>query len=173
MAHKRICRHAGGARAQVHLHRNQHHVRPELHLRQLHHLVILHELQVPKSKVCHPDMGIYILSFPTLNVSILMHMPRIASAIKILFQICWVMKEHPLVSTLFTAWKCSRHPLGRHEQPIERTWQQWWPLIQRTWIIGYYYYLQLADTLKNNLKDIFVSIIKEQCSNKRESSWRR
>jgi len=30
---------------------------------------------------------------------------------------------------------------------------------------GVYYYLQLADTVKYILKDIFICIIKEQCSN--------
>jgi len=35
-----------------------------------------------------------------------------------------------------------------------------------------YYYLQLADTLKYILKDIFICIIKEQCSDEGESRWR-
>jgi len=35
-----------------------------------------------------------------------------------------------------------------------------------------YYYLQLADTLKYILKNIFICIIKEQCSDERESTWR-
>jgi hypothetical protein len=34
------------------------------------------------------------------------------------------------------------------------------------------YYLQLVDTLKYSLKDIFICIIKEQCSDKGESTWR-
>jgi len=41
------------------------------------------------------------------------------------------------------------------------------------WVLGVYYYLQLADTLKYILKDIFICIIKEQCSDKGESTWRR
>jgi len=61
-------------------------------------------VKVPKSTVCLPDMRIYKLLFPTLIFSILMHMPRIASAIKILFQICGLMREHPLVSTLSAVW---------------------------------------------------------------------
>jgi len=38
---------------------------------------------------------------------------------------------------------------------------------------GVYYYLQLADTLKYILKDVFIWIIKVQCSDKVESTWRR
>jgi len=34
-----------------------------------------------------------------------------------------------------------------------------------------YYYLQLADTLKYILKDIFICIIKQQCSDEGESTW--
>ena len=33
-----------------------------------------------------------------------------------------------------------------------------------------YYYPQLVDTLKYNLKDIFICIIKEQCSDEEEST---
>ena len=40
---------------------------------------------------------------------------------------------------------------------------------QELWV---YYYLQLADTLKYILKDIFIRIIKEQCSEEGESTWR-
>jgi len=36
-----------------------------------------------------------------------------------------------------------------------------------------YYYPQLADTLKYILKDIFICIIKEQCSDEGENTWRR
>jgi len=36
-----------------------------------------------------------------------------------------------------------------------------------------YYYLQLVDTLKYILKDIFICIIKEQCFDEGESIWRR
>jgi len=36
-----------------------------------------------------------------------------------------------------------------------------------------YYFLQLADTLKYILKDIFICIIKEQCIDEGESTWRQ
>jgi len=36
-----------------------------------------------------------------------------------------------------------------------------------------FYYLQLADTVKHILKDIFICIIKEQCSDQWESEWKR
>jgi len=35
--------------------------------------------------------------------------------------------------------------------------------------VGDYYYLQSVDTVKFMLKDIFISIIKEQCSGEGES----
>jgi len=35
-----------------------------------------------------------------------------------------------------------------------------------------YHYVQLADTLKNIWKDIFISIIKEQCIDKGQSTWK-
>jgi len=41
---------------------------------------------------------------------------------------------------------------------------------QDCWV---YYYLQLADTLKYILKDIFICIIKEQCFDEGESIWRQ
>jgi len=37
-------------------------------------------------------------------------------------------------------------------------------------VFGVYYYLQLVDTLKCILNDIFISIIKEKCSDKEEST---
>jgi len=128
MAHQRICRHTWGGEARVHLDQIRLHLRPECHLC---HLVIMRERQVPKSKLCHPDMCINILPFPTINFSILIHMPRIASTIKIFVQICQLMKEHPLVSTLSAAWKCSWQPFCRWEHPIEQTWQWWQALIER------------------------------------------
>jgi len=36
------------------------------------------------------------------------------------------------------------------------------------WHIGEYYYPELADTVKYILKDIFICIIKEQCSDQEE-----
>jgi len=47
-------------------------------------------MNVLKSKVRHPGVCIDILHFKTHNFSMIMHMPRIASPIKILFQICSV-----------------------------------------------------------------------------------
>jgi len=36
---------------------------------------------------------------------------------------------------------------------------------------GYYHYPELADTVKYILKDIFICIIKQQCSDQEESKW--
>jgi len=71
--------------AQVHIHHDRRHRGPEHYLG---HMITVTELNVPKQKVCHPDMCIYILRFPEPNLSILIHMPRIACTIKIPFQIC-------------------------------------------------------------------------------------
>ena len=74
-----------------HVHQNRQHLSPKGHLRlerQLCHQVSLTDMNVMKSMVCHPSVCIYILPIQTLDFSIIMHMPRIASAIKILFQIC-------------------------------------------------------------------------------------
>jgi len=46
-------------------------------------------------------------------------------------------------------------------------------LDQKARDVGDYYYLQLADTAKYFLKDIFICIIKEQCSDQGESKWKR
>jgi len=40
------------------------------------------------------------------------------------------------------------------------------------WDVWVYYFLQLADTWKYILKNIFICIIKEQCSDEGESTWR-
>jgi hypothetical protein len=37
------------------------------------------------------------------------------------------------------------------------------------WLFRDYYYPELADTVKYILKDIFICIIKEQCSDQEES----
>jgi len=93
MAQHRIPRHAGDTQAWVQLHQrnsdSRHQDRDHINL-QCHpfHGATLRQLTYPKSKVCHPHMCIYILLFPGLNFSILMYMPRIASAIKISIQIC-------------------------------------------------------------------------------------
>jgi len=105
MALRRICRHTGGAKNQLHLtptisdsrHQNQRHLCLQFNL---HHPVRERELRFPKSIICYPDMCIHTLLFPALNFSISMHMPRIASMIPISIQTCGLMKEHPLVSTL-------------------------------------------------------------------------
>jgi len=39
-------------------------------------------------------------------------------------------------------------------------------------VFGVYYYLQIVDTSKCILKDIFICIIKEQCSAKEKSTCR-
>jgi len=44
------------------------------------------ETKVIKPKVCHPGVCIYNLCIPTLKFLIIMHMPRIASVMKIFFQ---------------------------------------------------------------------------------------
>jgi len=168
VAPQKIHRHAGGAVEWVHLHQNQLHLRPECHPR---HLVAVGELQAPKWKVCHPDMCIYIHLFPRLNFAIYMHMPRIASMIKIVFQICWLTKNHPLVSTLSAEWWCSCYPFCRRKQPFEGTWQWRRELIEGNGIFELYHYLQLAVTLKYILKDISIRVIKEQCSDKGERTW--
>jgi len=43
----------------------------------------------------------------------------------------------------------------------------------KEWDFGMYYYLQLVDTVKYILKDIFICIIKEQCSDQGESTWKQ
>jgi hypothetical protein len=60
--------------------------------------------RAPKQTVCHPAMCIYILRFPVLDFSIMIHMPWIASMIKIIFRISWLMMVHPQVSTISAAW---------------------------------------------------------------------
>jgi len=134
MAQHRIPRDTGGTEAWVHLqqsnsdsqHQSRRCIRLECHLC---HLVTIMERTLLKSKLCHPDMCIYILLFPALDSSILMRMPRIASAIQIWIQICWLRKEHPMISTQSAAWWCSWHPFCNRTQPIQRTWlwnEHWW-----------------------------------------------
>jgi len=60
--------------------------------------------KVPNSQISPADMDINMLPFTTLNFSIMIHIRRIVSTMMILFQICGMMKEHPLVSTLSAAW---------------------------------------------------------------------
>jgi len=67
-------------------------------------LVRMTERKVPKSTICLSDICSHILHFPALNVSILMHMPRINSTIQISIRIWRLMKEHPQVSKLSAVW---------------------------------------------------------------------
>ena len=163
-----IDRHACGTKEQVQLQLNWLHFRPECHP---HHLLTVRELKAPELKVCQLDLCIYIHLFLTLDFSMSMHMPRIACAIKILFQICWLMKNHPLVSTLPAAWYYNWYQFCRWKQPSERTSQWRRELINGNRIIEYYHYLQSSDTLQYILKDIFIFIIKEPHSDKGEHTW--
>jgi hypothetical protein len=93
MAQQRIRRNTGGPKEPVHLHQNRQHLRPEcrLHPEQfMHHQVTVTDTKVTKQKLCHPCVCIYILRIPKLHFSIIMHMPIIASPMKIVCQICWV-----------------------------------------------------------------------------------
>jgi len=109
MAQHLIPRHVGSAQVWLHLHQtdsdsrhqNWLHIRPECHLC---HPATLWEPMLSTSKVCYPVICIYMLLFPALNFAILMNIPRIVSVIKILIQICWLMKAHPLVCTLSALW---------------------------------------------------------------------
>ena len=135
MAQQRIRTHTRGETEQVHLFQTLRHLSTERHL---HRLATMQELDFPKSKVCHPDMFIYILLLPMLNSLNLRHMTRITCAIKIVFQICWLMEEHPLVSTVSAAWWFSWQPFCRWEQPTERMWHWWRALIERNrifWVL--------------------------------------
>jgi len=126
----------GRREGQVHLHQTRRRLCPEQHMR---HLGVKMELQVPKSKVCHLDLCIYILLIRMLDFPSLMHIRRVASAIMVWIQICWLMKEHPQVSTPSAAWKCSWNPLCRREQPIKRTWQWRRTLIEMNGIVEYFF----------------------------------
>ena len=85
MAQQTIRRHNGGIEKQLHLLQTRRHICPDRHLCRP---VTMMQLKVPKSNVCHLEMCIYMLLFPMLIFSFLMHMPRIARTIKIVFQIC-------------------------------------------------------------------------------------
>jgi len=168
IAAQRIHHHAGGAKELVYLHQNRRHLHPERHLC---HLVARMEVSVPKWKVCDPDMWIYILLFLAPNSEILIQIVRIANSIMIIFQICWLMKDNPLLSTQCAAWWFSWHPFCRWQLLFDRTWQWRRELIQGNGIFEFYQYLQLADSLKYILKDIFIGIITEQCSDNGEHTW--
>jgi len=70
------------------------------------HLVPLLELNISKSSNCRPVMRIHLLLFPLLNHLPSIPVPRIASTIQHLIQICCLMQEHPLVSPLSAVWYC-------------------------------------------------------------------
>jgi len=129
---------AGGKMPRMHHHQIWRHLHLE---RDQSQLVTLREFKVPKTTECHLDMCIWILLCPALNFTILMHMPRIASAIKILIQICWLIKEHPLLSKLYGVWWCSWDSCCRWQQPIKQTWQWRQALSTRNGIFEFYYYL--------------------------------
>jgi len=109
MALQSIRKHAGDAKEQVYLHptdaesqlqsqlQSQRHFCPEHHKPQP---VSLPELNITKSLIGRPDLRIYKHIFPVLNYLLSMHLPRIAWTIQILIQICCLMKEQPVVSTL-------------------------------------------------------------------------
>jgi len=68
-----------------------------------------------------------------------------------------------LLSTLSAMWKYCWHWFWRRCQPFERIWGWRRPLIERNRIFKYSHYLQLVDTLKYILTDIFICTIKVQC----------
>jgi len=135
MALQRIQGKVGGAKEQVHLvksdansrHQNKCHLHLERHLRQPVKIMALKVLQL---QICLPDMYLNLHLSPALNFSIMMHLPKIVSTMKILFQICGLMKQHPLVSTVSAAWQYSWHPFCRWQQLIR--WNCKWT---RTWIV--------------------------------------
>jgi hypothetical protein len=46
-------------------------------------------------------------------------------------------------------------------------------IVQMAWHFGDYYYSEWVDTAKYILKDIFICIIKAQCSDQEERKWIR
>ena len=116
IAPDKIPRHAGDANEQVHLRptdaesRCQSRLQSRRHLSQEYHPpqpVTRLELNVSKSLLFRPDMRIHIHQFHVLNYLPFIDLPRIASTIQIMIQICCLIKEHPLVSTLSAVWQCS------------------------------------------------------------------
>jgi hypothetical protein len=68
------------------------------------HQMTMSELEGLQMTICHSDMCIHMLLFPVHKVSMLMHLPRIASTIQIIIQICCQNKNHPLDSILSVLW---------------------------------------------------------------------
>jgi len=77
-----------------------------------------------------------------------------------------------LLPILSAAWKYSWHWFWRWQQPFERIWGWGRELIERNGSFEYFHYLQLADTLKYILKDIFICTIQEQCSDEYKHTWK-
>jgi len=77
-----------------------------------------------------------------------------------------------LLSILPAVWKYCWHSFRRRQQPFKPIWEWRRELIERNGSLEYYHYLQLADTLKYILKDIFICTIKEQCRDKWKRTWR-
>jgi len=89
----KFCRHAGNTQEQVNLHLTDTDSRlpsgchrcPECHLPQL---VTIPKLNIPKLSIRQLHMHIHIHLYLSLNFLLLMHLPRIASTIQIVIQIC-------------------------------------------------------------------------------------
>jgi hypothetical protein len=64
----------------------------------------IRELNVPTMKACQPEMNLYILRFQRCSFSILMQVRRIASAIKNIFKIYYLMNKYQLVYSLSAEW---------------------------------------------------------------------
>jgi len=71
---------------------------------------------------------------------------------------CMVMQQTSILQTTAANWANLTV-----KKSIDRMKRDFWE----------YYYLQLADTLKYILRDIFICIINEQCVDEGESIWRR
>jgi hypothetical protein len=69
-----------------------------------------------------------------------------------------------LLSTLSAACGYCWQWFWTQRQPCGRMWGWRQPLIETNRIFECYFYVQLADTWKYILKDIFIYTIKEQCS---------
>jgi len=165
MAPYRIRRHDGDTNDPAHLHptdadirlQNRCHLCPRCHP---HKLVTIPLCNIPKSSICRPDMRIHIYLFPVLDFLLLKHLPRIASMIQILIQICWLMKEHPLLVHYLLCGNAADFLFRRPELPVERTCKWWWALIGKyVNFIDHYY--------------ISICIIKEQCSDQEGSQWKQ
>jgi len=75
------------------------------------------------NRMCAMRICVLIFLVPTFSVSIVMHTRRIASVIKIFFQISWPMKEPQLVGTQSAVWYWAWHGFCRWEETIKGTWK--------------------------------------------------